>query len=256
VPPRAYALTHLKEGWIREGLYPALHLLDGEVYPDDHPYADWMIQNLEDNIFLSKESGYGVENPRANFFNFGGFTLQPNLPNLPLAYLRRDQVPHFLRGFYNTGWASLYPETMCFAEWVPSFGHGGGPLFKTPDECQFIQWMRAMLVMERGEGLELGLGVPRAWMKDSQRVRLERAATCFGQLDLEILSRAGAGRIQAAVRLVKTDPPKTIALRLRHPEGKPIQSATVNGRPAKVNERRQLIDLPVSGSAWTIAAEF
>jgi hypothetical protein len=249
VPPRAYALTHLKEGWIREGLYPALHLLNGQVYDERHPFADWMIQDLEDNIFLSKESGYGLENQKANFFDFGGFTLQPNLLDLAIVYLKRDQVPNFVRAFYNTAWVSLYPDAMCFAEWVPAYGKGAGPLYKTPDECKFIQWMRQMLVLERGQALELGLGVPRAWMTEGQRIKVERAATYFGKLDLEINSRVASGAILASVRLVPTEPPKAIRLRLRHPEGKPLRSATVNGKPAKLDQARQLIELPAG--VWT-----
>ena len=256
LPSRAYAVTHLAEGWVREGLYPGLHLFDAEIYAETHPFMEWMGQDLEDNIFLSKESGYGVANQRINFFNFGGFTLQPDLLSLPLAYLMRDQVPNFLRGFYNTCWASLYPETMCFAEWVPYYGKGGGPLFKTPDECKFVQWMRQMLVLERGQALELGLGVPRAWMRDGQRVAIQRAATFFGPLDLEIRSHAATQGIEATVRLGKMVAPRTIALRLRHPEGKSIKSATVNGRPAKVNLVRQLIELPANDHQWEIKAVF
>ncbi len=256
VPSRAYALTHLKEGWIREALYPALYLYDGEVYPETHPYVEWIVQDQEDNIFLSKESGYGVADQKANFFNFGGFTLQPNLPNLPLLYLQRDQVPNFLRGFYNTCWASLYPDTMCFAEWVPYYGRGGGPLFKTPDEAKFIQWMRYMLIMERGTELELGLGVPRRWMEDGKRVKVERAATFFGALDMEIKSQVNSGAIAARVKLTKNEKPSSIWLRLRHPEGRQIKSATVNGRPAKINTVRQLIELPARDSLWEVQAEF
>jgi hypothetical protein len=256
VPPRPYALTHLSEGWIREGLYPALHLVMAGVYPDNHPYTDWMLQEQEDNIFLSCESGYGIENPRANFFHRGGFTLQPNLVDLPLVYLRRDQVPNFLRGFYNTAWASLYPETVCFAEWVPSFGQGGGPLFKTPDEAKFIQWMRQMLVLERDGALELGMGVPRAWMRHGQRVNLERAATFFGRLDLDIQSQASQGVMRAHVRLRKVAAPSGIVLRLRHPEDKLIRSAEVNGKPARVNPARQVIELPLSDLEWDVTARF
>lgn len=256
VPPRVHALTHLKEGWIREALYPALHLVFGEVYEERHPFTDWMIQDLEDNVFLSRESGYGPPDPRANFFNLGGFTLQPNLPDLPLTYLKRDQVPNFLRGFYNTAWASLYPETMCFAEWVPAFGKGSGPLYKTPDECKFVQWMGAMLVLERDGGLELGLGVPRAWMRPGQRVRLQRAATWFGSLDLNILSHADTGEIRASVRLRKTDSPRHLRLRLRHPDGRPLRAASVNGRSASLDLARQLIELPPTQEDWEVVGRF
>ncbi|HVY72061.1 MAG TPA: hypothetical protein VHH73_19160, partial [Verrucomicrobiae bacterium] len=197
VPSRVHALTHLKEGWIREGLYPALHLVEGGVIPPNHPFAEWMIQDLEDNIFSSAESGYGIAGFETNFFNLGGFTLQPNLLNLAHAYLERDQISNFLRAFYNTAATSLYPDAMCFAEWAPRLGEGGGPLYKTPDECRFVQLIRQMLIMERDDTLELGLGVPRAWMASGQQVKVERAATFFGPLDLELVSRVAENRIEA-----------------------------------------------------------
>ncbi len=256
VPPRAYALTHRAEGWIREGLYPALHLVDGEVFDARHPFVDWMVQDLEDNIFLSRESGYGVADERAEFFDHGGFTLQPNLLDLAPVYLERDQVPNFLRAFYNTAAVSLYPDTMCFAEWVPKFGEGGGPLYKTPDECKFVQWLREMLVMERGDALELGLGVPRAWMADGQHVKVERAAIYFGRLDLEIESHAAVGEIRAVVRLEPTVAPKALRLRLRHPDGPPMASATVNGRSARIDTTRQLVELPPNATQWEVIARF
>ncbi|MBM3882021.1 MAG: hypothetical protein FJ387_20255 [Verrucomicrobia bacterium] len=256
VPARAYALTHRKEGWIREVLYGALHLVNGEVYEPGHPYVDWTIQDLEDNLFLSPESGFRLADPRSDFFNFGGFTLQPNLLDLALIYLQRDATPNFLRAFFNTAAASLYPDTMCFAEWLPDYGKGGGPLYKTPDECKFIQWMRQMLVLERGDTLELGLGVPRAWMRAGQRIQIERAATHFGRVDLEIASHADRGQIAAVVTLSPTEPPKNLWLRLRHPEGQPIRAARVNTRPARVDAARQLIHLPPMVNHWQVVAEF
>jgi hypothetical protein len=256
VPSRAYALTHRTEGWIREALYPSLHLITAGVYPANHPYANWMIQDLEDNLFMSAESGYGLANPRQDFFNLGGFTLEPNLLDLSILYLERDQTPNFLRAFYNAAWASLYPDIACFAEWMSSMGQGEGPLYKTPDESKFIQWMRQMLIMERGDSLELGLGVPRAWMADGKRVKTTAAATHFGRLDMEITSQAAGGKITASVQLNKTAFPKTIRLRLRHPDGRPIRSATVNGKTAVVNSLRQTIELPANAVRWEVVAQF
>lgn len=256
VPPRAYALTHRKEGWIREALYPALHLVNGGVYDSRHPFVEWLAQDLEDNLFLSAESGYGIEQPRTNFFHLGGFTLQPNLLDLALVYLETDRIPNFLRAFYNTAWASLYPDTMCFAEWVPEYGKGGGPLYKTPDECKFIQWMRHLLIFERGDALELGLGVPRAWMADGQRVRVERAATYFGPLDLTLESRVAQAAIHASIRLRPHTQPGAVRLRLRHPDGRLLRSATSNGKPAPIDATRQIIELPVTDSAWQVNATF
>ncbi len=256
VPGRAYARTHLKEGWIREGLYPALHLVSAGVLPPKHPATEWMIQELEDNVFLSAECGYGLKDPQASFFNLGGFTLQPNLLDLGLVYLMRDQPEHFLRVFYNTAGASLYPDLMCFAEWLPMLGQGDGPLYKTPDECKFIQMLRQMLILENGDTLELGLGVPRAWMAGNQHVAVSHAATHFGMLDMEITPVAGQDQIKAHVQLSRTAFPKEINLRLRHASGHVLRSATVNGKPARVNATRQTIELPANASRWDIVGQF
>ncbi len=254
VPHRVHALTHRKEGWIREGLYPALHLVAGKVLDPTHPYVDWMIQDLEDNIFLSAESGYGLADPRKDFYHFGGMTLQPALLDLALVYLQRDQIPNFLRAFYNTAWASLYPDAACFAEWIPRHGEGSGPLYKTPDESKFIQWMRAMLILEAGDTLQLGAGVPLAWMQDGKTIRVRRAATYFGKVDLEIVSKAAMGQIEAEVRRENGPAPKRIRLRLRHPDSKPLRLAEVNGRKAVFDAVNHWIELPPGQVEWRVKA--
>jgi hypothetical protein len=256
VPPRAYALTHRREGWIREALYPALHLATTGVYDAAHRFVDWMVRDLEDNVFLSAESGYGLERPRQDFFHLAGFTLQPNLLDLPRVYLAQNRPAHVARAVYNTAAASLYPDVLCFAEWVPRLGEGGGPLYKTPDECKFVQWLREMLVAERGDTLELGAGVPLAWMRDGQTIRVRRAATHFGPIDLEIVSHAAEGRVVARVRLDASVRPATIRLQVRHPENRPLRRATVAGRAVAVDTARSRIELPVSASTWTVVASF
>ena len=256
VPPRAYALTHRQEGWIREGLYPALHLVTAGVYAADHPFADWMIQDLEDNIFMSAESGFGLKDPRAEFFDFGGLTCQPNLLDLSLLYLQLDRIPNFLRAFFNSAAASLYPDLECFAEWIPAFGQGGGPLYKTPDECKFIQWLRTMLIMEREQALYLCWGTPRVWLQNGKQIKIERAATYFGKLELEVRSAVAQNTISARVRLAPTEKPARIWLRLRHPEAKTIRSATVNRQPAPVDALRECVALPVGDTQWEVEARY
>jgi hypothetical protein len=247
VPPRAYVLTHRKEGWIREGLYPALHLLDTEVVEPHHPFMDWMLEDLEDNIFLSKESGYGVEDEKANFFDLGGFNLQPNLLPNAQAHLVRDEIPHFVRVFYNMFWASFWPDTVCFCEWVPDYGKSGGPLYKTPDECKFVQYMRNMLILEDGDKLKLGMGVPRAWMTDGKRIVIERAATFFGKMDMKITSEVASGKIIANLSLPTRNPAAEVFLRFRHPDSKKIARVTVDGKEhADFDADRELIKLPNS----------
>ena len=257
VPQRTHALTHLKEGWIREGLYPAVHLIDCELLEPNHPLMTWLLEDMEDNIFLSEESGYKVDDFEKQFFDYGGFNCQPNLCPNTQAHLRRDEIPHFLRVFYNECWASIYTDTVCFAEWVRRHGQGGGPLYKTPDECKFIQYMRNMLVWEEGDTLRLGTCVPRAWMTDGKSIRIQRAATYFGPMDMTITSHVGEGFISAKVSLPTRNPAKAVVLRLRHPEGKPMKSVTIDGKPwDRFDASRELITLPEKMKAGEVVARY
>lgn len=257
VPQRAYVMTHLKEGWIREGLYPALHLLDADLVEPDSEPVTWLLQDLEDNIFLSKESGYGVEDQLAGFFDFGGFNLQPNLLTNSMAHLRRGETPNFIRVFYNTFWASFYPDIVCFAEWVRHYGQGAGPLYKTPDECKFVNYMRNMLIYEEGDQLRLGTGVPRAWMEDGKSIRITRAATFFGQMDMTIVSHVAQGRIEASITLPTRNPARGGVLKLRHPAGKPMKRVTINGSDWRdFDASAELIPLPAESGKLQVVAYY
>ncbi len=260
VPPRADALTDRKEGWIREALYCALHLVDAGLVPPDDPLASWVLHGLEDRIFMSSESGYGPEDgltdPRTQFFSYGGFNPQPNLLDNSIAYLKRGQVPNFLRAFWNTYGISIYPDVQCFAESV-SFGMGGSPLYKTPDECKFIQWMRQMLVLETGDVLHLAPGVPRAWMEDGKVILLKEAPTYFGPLDMKIESASDTGRITADLSLPTRNPPKSVVLHLRHPNAKPIQSVTINANASDTfDPAAGTITLPADAGNVTVVAAY
>ncbi len=260
IPSRAYALTDRSEGWIREGLYCSLHLLDGDLVRPDDPLVTWILNVLEDRIFMSAESGHGpkdrLTDPKAQFFSWGGFNNQPNLLDNSIAYLKRGQIPHFLRAFWNTYAMSLYPDIQCFAESV-SFGMGGGPLYKTPDESKFIQWMHQMLVYEMDGDLYIGRGVPRAWMADGQSVILKNAATYFGPIDLKITSAAAQGEITADINLPGRDPAKAAHVSLRHPDGRKMKSAKVNNQPwTQYDPATDTVTVPGSSGKVVIVAGY
>ncbi len=86
-----------------------------------------------------------------------------------------------------------------------------------------------MFVHERGDDLWLGQGIPRYWLVDGQTVGIERAATHFGTLSLEIHAETAKKQISAVLTPPERNRPKRIYLRLRHPEGKPMRSVTLNG---------------------------
>jgi hypothetical protein len=230
VPSRPYQSTHLKEGWIRESMYPALHLVPGGVLAPNDRMVSWMMNDLEDNIFMSRESGYGLKDVDKQFFDFGGFTMQPCLGANVVTSLRRDEVPLFLRPFYNTLAGSLFPDVMCFTEWVPEPGKGAGPMYKTPDESMFVQWMREMLVREEGDTLLLASGLPRAWLADGKHVEVQRAATLFGPVDMRIDSHVAQDRVDVTLKLPNRQ--KRTAIRIPHPEGTSIRQVEADGKPA------------------------
>jgi hypothetical protein len=230
VPSRIYQWRHLTEGWIREALYPALHLAAAEIVDPADPLITWMLDELEDNIFFSWQSGLNVETYQKDWFERGGVTLQPCLLDTMPTYLARDEIKAALRSFWNTYAVSIYPDTHCFAEWVRKFGVGGGPLYKTSDEARFVIWLRQMLVWENDDTLWFARATPRNWLANGQRIIVKRAATRFGGCDMEINSQTASGFIEAHLRLPDRNPPSQAWLRIRHPDHAKPQQVFINGQ--------------------------
>ena len=102
-----------------------------------------------------------------------------------------------------------------------------------------------MFVHERGDDLYLGQAIPRYWLAEGSTVGIQRAASYFGPLSLRIQSQADRGQINALVTPPERNRPKTIYLRLRHPQAKPIQSVTLNGaRYDRFDAKKEWIILP------------
>ena len=231
VPSRVYQWRHLTEGWIREALYCSLHLAPAEVVSWDDPLMTWMLDDLEDNIFFSWQSGYNVSDYQKRWFERGGITLQPCLLDMPIVYMARNEIPAALRAFWNTYALLIYPDTQCFAEWARSFGIGGGPVYKTSDESRFVIWLRQLLVWENGNQLWLARATPREWLEDGKTIRIKQAKTIFGTVSMVIRSSIAQGKIFAELSLPKRKPPSEVWLRLRHPQGKHPRRVSVNGKP-------------------------
>lgn len=68
------------------------------------------------------------------------------------------------------------------------------------------------------------------FLADGMKVSVKNAPTRFGKVSYEIASRIARGRIDITIQPPDRQPPKTLVLRLRHPEGKPIRSVTLNGK--------------------------
>jgi hypothetical protein len=144
------------------------------------------------------------------------------------AYLLREEPEAAVRAFYSY-LASAFSHSV-LEPVEHRWGHG--QYFGPPStDGAWFELYRNMLVHERDDDvLVLAQAAPRAWLRDGQRIVLERVPTYYGQLSATLESRAGASEIQAAIHLADTPRPAALHVRFRHPDGKPIRSATVNGR--------------------------
>ncbi len=244
-------------GWIRDSLYGPIHLIDCGIYPPNSIEATWILYDAENNVFVSKERGLGIDTVKW-WFSHGGMTLQPNLVPTPIVYVRRDEPERAVRCLYNTLAASVYEDVRAFCEWLPAqFGRGGGPFYKTPDESAFIVWLRYLLAVEEGEKLTLCPAAPREWFSDGQEISVERLPTYFGEVSFRVISHAAKGGIHAEVLPPSRRPPKELWLRIRHPQGKPIRAVQINGKPwVRFDASKELVLLPTTGEKLNAVVEY
>ena len=81
--------------------------------------------------------------------------------------------------------------------------------------------------------LLVGQATPRRWLEDGKKIEVERAPTYFGELSMILESHAASGTIRAAIDLAGDHRPRTLLVRLRHPQRARMRSVTVNGQPWK-----------------------
>ena len=237
VPSRIDQWWHRSEGWIRETLYPSLHLATAKVIPANDHLITWVIDNLEENVFFSKESGVYLEDVDRWWFSRGGITMQPCMTNIFGVLLARDEIHAALRSFWNTYALLIYPDVQFLAEGINvGYGIAGGYLYKTSDESRFLTWLRDLLVWENDDQLWLGRGIPRLWLTDGKEIIVKQAATIFGPTDLAVKSNTDQGRIHATVKIPTRSVPSEVWLRLRHPNKQRPVRVLVNNQEIPTNQ--------------------
>src|SRR5271157_568195 len=219
-------------GWLRETLEGAIMLPITRLMDPNSREALWILNDYEDNRYISNRYGYSIPVFDQFWFSRGGFSMQPNLLHGPLPYFYRDDIKQFLRAYFNPFAANFDHTLKMFCEHpLPELGYFAGEEFKTSDEAQSSYWLRLMFVAELDGALHLGRALPRYWLRDGQTVAIRNAQTYFGKLSYEIRSQAKAGRIEMSLDPPTRTPPSAIVVRFRHPEEKPMRSVTVNGSP-------------------------
>ncbi len=192
--------------------------------------------------------------------------LLPKISHNSNIYLLQDDVPNFLRFWMNEYALLVGANGKLWEHWrLP----GGWPNSKsagdyipcdTPDNGTagwFIENFRNLLVMEDGQSLWVARATPRAWLAPGRKVAVRNAPTYFGPLAYEIVSDADHGRITATIEIPRRHAPRSILLRLRHPQAAPIQSVRVNGkRWTRFNPDKEVIELTGLTGTATVTASY
>ncbi len=209
----------------------AHHLAATEVLDPKSLQTDWVMNHMEDKQFLRTGKGdYAEPRNRADVFSLGGFAkIQPYYARNAEVCALRDDVKPFIRSYFNAIPSLLSLENLSFWEHF----HNIGGWNKTHETGWFLCQTAIMLVQERGDELWLAPFVSTHWMKDGMKIAVSQAPTRFGQVAYTIRSSVKDGHIEAQITPPKRSVPKSIVIRLRHPDGKPIKSVTVDGKPHK-----------------------
>jgi hypothetical protein len=217
-------------GWICETLEGGMHLLITGALDAQSPQAEWILKDYEDNLFLSNQYGYTLDEFDKYWFGRGGMSMQACLLLDVEPYLHRDDVKNALRAMFNAIAVSHFPDVHMNTEHaLPEMGDWRGDHFKSSDESNACGWLRQIFVREENDGLLLGQAVPREWLKPGQNCGLKNARTYFGPMS--ILYTGKDHQITALVELPQRNPPKRTEVRFRIPGEQSIRSVMVNGKP-------------------------
>lgn len=235
----------------------AHHLVATETLDPASKEADWMIDHLEDVQFLTRKQWFR-DMSQVDPFDWGGYAkMQPYYSRIAEMHAQRDDVKPFVRAYLNVIPATLNFEDLTFWEDMGVPGYATGAWNKTHETGWFLCQTRIMFANERGDDLWLAPFVTNQWLKDGQKVAARNIPTRFGKVGYAITSRVAKGEIEAVVQLPKGCTAKHIVLRLRHPEGKPMQSVTVQGKPhTDFDPKKETITLLPSDETITVQAKY
>jgi hypothetical protein len=207
-----------KSGRLLEQWYPtdidtgAVHLLRLKVLPADGLLADCLLNDHEDNLYLH---GWGMAN-------------EPVYSQQATAYLLRDDPKAVIRAFYSYMACAFSHSVFEPVEHRWAWGQYFGP---PSTDGAWFELYRNMLIREMdNDTLLLLQATPRKWLEDGKTIEIEHAPTYYGRLSLKIESNAASNKILAQIDMSDRKYPNELLVRLRHPTGKSIKSATVNGQ--------------------------
>jgi len=256
-PSRLY-LRGRDIGWIRETLEGSVYLLIAGLFDASSKQADWILDDYQDNRYMSPPFGYAMDREKQTWFDRGGFCPQSNLLAGLLPHLDRDEAEVYMWMFFNA-WCSCYREQInaMVEHAMPTLGYSNLAHPKTSDEANAVAWLRYMFVRAQGDALHLGRAIPRAWFKEKEPIWLKGAATPFGKVSVRYECEASGKQIVLSAGLSLRRQPAKIVAHFRHPDKQPVRSVTVNGRRIKsFDPRTGQVDLTGMSGKLRVEARF
>jgi hypothetical protein len=130
----------------------------------------------------------------------------------------------------------------------------------TPAQQAIPLLLRWMLVLEDSneDRLYLGRGIPRSWLASGRPIRIQQAPTRWGGVSIQLAAEPGSRTLHAEVEFSQPGAPPEQHLTLRVPEGTRLQTATVNGAPARLAGTRgeTVIVKPDAGRQFSVDARY
>jgi hypothetical protein len=213
VPSDALTPRRLIEIW-----YPtdvdcgSLHLARLGALDPNGPLTTYLLNDHEDNLFLKQ---WGMAN-------------EPVYNQHATAYLLRDDVKPAIRAFYSMMACAFSHTALEPVEHRWSWGQYFGP--PSTDGAWFDLY-RHLLIHECDDNtLLLCQATPRKWLENGKQIRIERAPTWYGLLNLTVYSHVAAREISAVMNLEQRKQPAALLVRFRHPQARRMRSVSVNGK--------------------------
>ncbi len=191
-----------------------------------------------------------------------------------MSLLHQDRIREFLLAVY--AYQVFNMEHTCFTSresnrifssdlhvWTPHpHSDWSGPL--TCSSAVGALLVRHMVVTEETRGaaeytgsLLILYGAPRRWYEPGNRITVENAVTHYGVISFEVETAADRQCIRAKVTLHPRAACTSVKIRLRHPDGRPMRSVSVNGAPLQTFEAAdELVEAPRRCGTFLIAAMY
>jgi hypothetical protein len=232
------------------------HLIPFGMIAADSRETAWIMDHMEDVQFLSEGwFDFPAERSAKDPFNFGGFAkVQPYYCRNGEINAMRDDVKPFVRTYFNALVSLLNYENLSLQEHFA----GVAAWNKTHETGYFLHQTRLMMVMERpGDELWIAPFITSNWLNDGMSVAAANAPTRFGPVSYRITSAVGQGHIDAVIEPPARTTPRQIVVRLRHPEGKPIKSVTVNGKAHEdFDAAKEIVRIAPAGGKLELRATY